>query len=304
MPQRLIRSALAALLVALSVPRSVEGLETEGGAAGGPVSAVTSAGRLDQTVLAFALSTARCAQQTIPVANRRLLTLIDYSRPSTTPRLWVIDTETGRVLFEELVAHGRGSGENLTDHFSNEPGSLASSLGLFLTGDTYVGSNGYSLRLHGLEEGVNDRAVERAIVMHGAAYVRTGMGSLGRLGRSWGCPAVRPAIAHQLIDTIKGGTLLLAYYPDPQWLHTSRFIGACGADPLRARPSKFAPTPHTCRNRWAARSSVTSCFAKQNRNTGGASLRYRNADVGIDATPRSRSRCMAMSRSPTSPTAV
>jgi hypothetical protein len=193
------------------------------------VSSVTAAGRPDPVVLQLALSTARCAQQTIPVANRRLLTLIDYSRPSTTPRLWVIDIGTGHVLFEELVAHGRGSGENLTDHFSNEPGSLASSLGLFLTGDTYVGSNGYSLRLQGLERGINDRAVERAIVMHGAQYVRAGMESLGRLGRSWGCPAVRPAIARQLIDTIKGGTLLLAYYPNAEWLHGSRFAGTCGA---------------------------------------------------------------------------
>jgi hypothetical protein len=153
--------------------------------------------------------------------------LIDYSRPSTTPRLWVIDIDTGRILFEELVAHGRASGDNLTDHFSNEPGSLASSLGLFLTGEAYVGSKGYSLRLQGLEEGVNDRAFERAIVMHGAPYVRPGMERLGRLGRSWGCPAVRAAVARELIDTIKGGTLLLAYYPDAQWLQGSPFVGTC-----------------------------------------------------------------------------
>jgi hypothetical protein len=222
MPQRLVRAALVALLV----PMSVIALDAANMPA---VSAVTNAGRLEDSVFQLALSTARCAQQTLPVSNNRLLTLIDYSRPSTAPRLWVIDLETERVLFEELVAHGRGSGDNLTEHFSNEPGSLASSLGLFLTGETYVGTNGYSLRLQGLEEGVNDRAYERAIVMHGAPYVRAGMERVGRLGRSWGCPAVRPAIARQLIDTIKGGTLLLAYYPDAQWLAQSRFLHACGA---------------------------------------------------------------------------
>ena len=224
MPLRLIRAAL----VAFFVPASVVALEAAR-APGTAVSAVETAGRLDPSVLQLALSTARCAQQTVSVSNRRLLTLIDYSRPSTTPRLWVIDVATERVLFEELVAHGRGSGDNLTEHFSNESGSLASSLGLFLTGDTYAGSNGYSLRLQGLEQGVNDRAFERAIVMHGAPYVRAGMERLGRLGRSWGCPAVRPAIARQLIDTIKGGTLLLAYYPDARWLARSRFLHACGA---------------------------------------------------------------------------
>ena len=156
MPERLVRAALVALLV----PMSVVPLDAAGTPS--PAPAVTTAGRLDPTVLQIALSTVRCAQQTLPVSNRRLLTLIDYSRPSTAPRLWVIDLETEKLLFEELVAHGRGSGDNLTEHFSNEPGSLASSLGLFLTGETYVGTNGYSLRLQGLEEGVNDRAYERA----------------------------------------------------------------------------------------------------------------------------------------------
>jgi L,D-transpeptidase catalytic domain len=223
MLHRPARAAFVVLLVSMS------GVALDAASTPSPASAFTSAGRLDPAVFQLALSTARCAQQTLPVSNGRLLTLIDYSRPSTAPRLWVIDMETEKVLFEELVAHGRGSGDNLTEHFSNEPGSLASSLGLFLTGETYVGSNGYSLRLQGLEQGVNDRAYERAIVMHGAPYVRAGMDRLGRLGRSWGCPAVRPAIARQLIDTIKGGTLLLAYYPDAQWLTQSRFLHACGA---------------------------------------------------------------------------
>ena len=159
------------------------------------------------------------------IAPPPTLTVIDYSRPSTEPRLWVIDLASGALLFRELVAHGKNTGANLAARFSNNPESLQSSLGLFVTEGTYTGSNGYSLRLNGLEPGVNDRARERAIVMHGAPYVdqRTAA-SLGRLGRSWGCPALRPAIAHQVIDRIKGGSVIFAYYPDPAWLTSSRFL--------------------------------------------------------------------------------
>jgi hypothetical protein len=146
------------------------------------------------------------------VARTNLLTVIDYTRPSTEPRLWVLDLERGRILYRELVAHGRRSGENATRAFSNAPGSLMTSLGLFVTATSYVGRNGYSLRLRGLEPGVNDNAYERAIVMHGASYVSRAIAErLGRLGRSWGCPAVRSDIARTLIDTIKGGTVVYAY---------------------------------------------------------------------------------------------
>ena len=227
MPHRLIHAALIhAAVVALLI--TIPAAALEAATAGTPLGDVTSTGRLAPNVLELALSTARCAQQSLPVANPRLLTLIDYSRPSTTRRLWVIDIETGRVLFEELVAHGRASGGNLTSHFSNEPGSLASSLGLFLTGETYVGSNGYSLRLEGLEEGVNHRAFERAIVMHGAPYVDDVLArKQGRIGRSWGCPALREAIARDVIDTVRGGGVIFSYYPDEKWLTTSRFLN-CG----------------------------------------------------------------------------
>ena len=146
------------------------------------------------------------------VARQGLLTVIDYTLPSTQPRLWVLDLDRGRVLYRELVAHGRRSGENVTKAFSNAPGSLMTSLGLFVTDTPYVGHNGYSLRLRGLQPGVNDRAFERAIVVHGAAYVNQATAEkAGRLGRSWGCPAVRPEIARTLIDTIKGGTVVYAY---------------------------------------------------------------------------------------------
>ena len=156
---------------------------------------------------------------------RPLLTVIDYSLPSTTPRLWVIDVARNRVLFYELVAHGQGSGDLLAVAFSNRPGSRQSSLGLFRTGDTFRGRHGEGLRLVGLEPGVNDRAMERALVVHGASYVSPAVvAARGRLGRSWGCPALDRAVHREIIARIQGGTALFAYYPDARWLATSRFL--------------------------------------------------------------------------------
>ena len=147
------------------------------------------------------------------LAARPLLTLIDYGLPSTARRLWVLDVAHARVVFHEWVAHGRNSGEDLAEHFSNEPGSLMSSLGTFWTGVAYAGRHGHSLRLHGLERGRNDRAEERAIVIHGADYVDAKFARrFGRLGRSHGCPAVRRAVARPLIDVIQGGTVVFAYH--------------------------------------------------------------------------------------------
>ncbi len=146
--------------------------------------------------------------------SRPLLTVIDYGLPSTVKRLWVFDLASQRLLFHELVAHGRNSGDDVARSFSNEEGSLMTSLGAFVTGTTYNGGNGYSLRLRGMEPLVNDRAEARAIVMHGAPYVgEEVVHKLGRLGRSHGCPAVRPAIAQTLIDEIKDRTLLYAWHP-------------------------------------------------------------------------------------------
>jgi hypothetical protein len=154
-----------------------------------------------------------------------ILTIIDYSLPSTEKRLWVIDLAKRRVLFHELVAHGQNSGEVYAVDFSNRPGSRQSSLGLFRTDDVYDGRHGESLRLIGLEPGFNDRAEERRIVMHGAAYVNPGVVEiLGQLGRSWGCPAVDRAVFPQIVPRIKEGTALFAYYPDPRWLQQSRFL--------------------------------------------------------------------------------
>jgi len=146
--------------------------------------------------------------------SRPLLTVIDYGQPSTVRRMWVFDLTRRRLLFNELVAHGRNSGEDMARSFSNEEGSLKTSLGAFVTGATYNGKNGYSLRLHGAEPGVNDRAEARTIVLHGAPYVGEEFARRqGRLGRSYGCPAVRPAIARPLIEVIKNRTLLYAWHP-------------------------------------------------------------------------------------------
>jgi hypothetical protein len=180
---------------------------------------------LKAEVLRMALRATTCAAEQGKVKRRDLLTVIDYSLPSSQPRLFVFDLEARRLLFRELVAHGKNSGGDSANYFSNSPGSLATSLGLFVTADTYVGSNGYSLRLKGLEEGVNDMAMDRAIVMHGASYVsRAAIKAMGRLGRSWGCPAVRKEVAKKMIDTLRGGSPIFAYYPDKDWMKQSSYL--------------------------------------------------------------------------------
>lgn len=160
------------------------------------------------------------------IANGSLLTIIDYRQASLERRLFVYDPGQGVVLRASLVAHGRNSGQNLATCFGNEPDSRMSSLGFFVTGETYVGRHGYSLRLRGLEPGFNDKAMERFIVIHGADYVSDEFGErYGRLGRSWGCPALPVESARGIIDLIKGGTCLFVYGDDPEYLEDSAYIG-------------------------------------------------------------------------------
>jgi hypothetical protein len=181
-------------------------------------------------VLNLAMGAVSCGVASGDFQAPPTLTLIDYSLPSTTRRLWVFDLHTGKLLFNELVAHGRNSGDNMATRFSDSMESKASSIGLFRTADTYIGHNGYSLRLDGLEPGFNGHARERAIVMHGAAYVDANTAKAnGRLGRSWGCPAVREAVAHQVIDTVRDGGLIFSYYPDATWLKTSKFLNCASS---------------------------------------------------------------------------
>lgn len=162
------------------------------------------------------------------------LAVIDYSMPSTQKRLWVFDLRNQRVLYNELVAHGQGSGDNYARAFSNNEGSHQTSIGLFRTAEVYNGKNGYSLRMDGLDPGFNDNARPRAIVMHGAAYVDAAMvPKMGRIGRSQGCPAVRANMAREIIDTLKGGQFVFSYYPDQKWLRGSPMF-ACNARGGRA----------------------------------------------------------------------
>jgi hypothetical protein len=190
----------------------------------------TDRGGVPTAVFEMALGAAHCAVQAGDVTAPSTLTVIDYSRPSTEKRLWVFDLQQRALLYEELVAHGEGSGENLAKRFSNEAETHRSSIGLYKTDETYVGKNGYSLRLDGLDVGFNDHARERAIVMHGAAYVSADFAKKqGRLGRSWGCPALNETIAREIIDRVKGTGLVFAYYPDPEWLARSRYLGPCAA---------------------------------------------------------------------------
>lgn len=184
----------------------------------------------DPRVLELAVSAMQCAQASGVGAAARRLAVIDYSRPSLVPRLWVFDLTAGKLVYEEVVAHGQGSGDNLPTRFSNRDGSHQSSLGLFVTADTYTGRNGYSLRMRGLEPGVNDAAMARAIVMHGAPYVDPDRGkAMGRLGRSWGCPAVRSAVARPMIDLLKDGQFVFSYYPDQAWLARSALLNCPAA---------------------------------------------------------------------------
>ncbi len=187
---------------------------------------------LSPKVLAMALDAVECAQAKGVEGRDDILTVIDYSLPSTKPRLWVLDLERGEVLYHELVAHGRGTGDNYATRFSNNMDSHQTSLGLFLTGGTYEGGNGYSLRLRGLDKGFNDRAEERHIVMHGAWYVsQDQIRSQGRLGRSWGCPALSQKMARPVIDDIKGGSFVFAYSgSDSNWLRTAS-NNSCGTAP-------------------------------------------------------------------------
>lgn len=143
-----------------------------------------------------------------------IMTVIDYSLPSRERRLWVLDLVQGTVLARALVAHGKGTGDDIARNFSDAEGSYQSSLGTFVTGETYQGKHGLSLRLKGLDQGLNSHAEARGIVVHAAEYVNQAIvGQLGRLGRSQGCPALNPAVAPRIIGLIKGGTVVFSYFP-------------------------------------------------------------------------------------------
>ncbi len=159
------------------------------------------------------------------IYNNQLVSIIDFTKASYQKRLFVIDMEHCKLLFNTYVAHGQNSGGEFADRFSNKPESYQSSLGFYETNGTYIGKNGYSLRLTGLENGINNRADERAIVIHGAAYVSERyIRDQGHIGRSWGCPAVPEELNKPIIDKIKNGSCLFIYGKDKNYLKYSTIL--------------------------------------------------------------------------------
>lgn len=159
------------------------------------------------------------------ILNDNIISIIDFSLPSTEKRLYVVDLKNYHVLYNTYVAHGRNSGTVMANSFSNSPSSYKSSPGFYKTLGTYIGKHGYSLKLDGLEKGINDHAYERAIVMHGADYVNSNYIPMqGYIGRSQGCPAVSPEDATPIINTIKDGTCLFIYSPGTSYQQHSSLL--------------------------------------------------------------------------------
>ena len=158
----------------------------------------------------------------IELTNTKLLSIIDYSKPSSEERFFIIDIENHKLLYKTLVAHGKKSGYVNATKFSNKIGSYKSSLGFFRTGNSYFGIRGYSLQLEGLEKGINDNARLRGIIIHGANYVNEKLiNGNNVIGRSWGCPAVSKKLSKEIINLLKGGSLLFIYADDELYKENS-----------------------------------------------------------------------------------
>ncbi|MEO5893409.1 MAG: murein L,D-transpeptidase catalytic domain family protein [Ferruginibacter sp.] len=161
------------------------------------------------------------------LTNDQVISIVDFSKPSSQKRLFVIDLKNYKILFNTYVAHGVQSGKEFASQFSNIPESNKSSLGFYETMGTYMGGNGYSLRLQGLESGINDNANKRDIVIHGAGYVDERLiRSQGYIGRSWGCPSVPQRLHKSIIDKIKNGTCLFIFSPDMKYLTHSKILNS------------------------------------------------------------------------------
>ncbi|HAT7071798.1 TPA: hypothetical protein JAN90_03235 [Legionella pneumophila] len=182
--------------------------------------------QLNKKVLKLALTAYKNASKRGAV-KKPVLTVIDYSLPSNKQRMWVFDLRNERLLYNTYVAHGKNSGVNLARSFSNRESSKQSSLGTYITKNTYIGHKGYSLNLQGLDRGFNDNAYNRRVVIHGAWYVEPEfIKKAGRAGLSWGCPAIAQTLAKPVINTIKNGSVVFAYYPDKKFLSNSGYLVA------------------------------------------------------------------------------
>jgi hypothetical protein len=183
-----------------------------------------TAPQLNKDVLKLALTAYKKATDNGEV-KKPVLTVIDYSLPSNKQRMWIFDIYNERLLYNTYVAHGRNSGGDVPNHFSNKLSSKETSLGTYITRNTYIGSKGYSLNLQGLEQGFNDNAYNRRVVIHGAWYVEPDfIRKAGRAGRSWGCPSIAKTLAKPVINTIKEGSVVFAYYPDSYYLSHSDYV--------------------------------------------------------------------------------
>lgn len=181
--------------------------------------------KLDWEIFKLSMIGFKRLQKNNLIQDESIITIIDFSKPSTEERLFVLDLENKKILYSSLVAHGKNSGWNMANEFSNKSGSLMSSIGFFLTSNTYYGKHGYSLKLKGLESPFNDKAEDRAIVIHKARYVsKKFIKKYGRLGRSWGCPALPVESAGKIIDGIKSGTCLFIYAKNEDYLLNSKLL--------------------------------------------------------------------------------
>jgi hypothetical protein len=182
---------------------------------------------LSKTAFTYAMKGFNYLLQQGKVAKDNIISIVDFSQPSSRKRLFVIDLNNFRVLYNTYVAHGVNSGKEYANQFSNTPESNKSSLGFYETKNTYLGGNGYSLRLAGLERGINDNAEKRDIVIHGAGYVDEALiRSQGYIGRSWGCPALPEKLHKPIIDKIKNGSCLFIYSENNAYLKKSKIINA------------------------------------------------------------------------------
>lgn len=172
-----------------------------------------------------AFEKAMIGYENLEFKNRDIITVIDFTLPSTDKRMYVIDMKNKKLLYHTIVSHGRNSGEKYATSFSNRHGSHQSSLGFYTTENTYFGGNGYSLVLEGLEKGINDQAKARAVVIHGADYCSQDViKNTGRLGRSYGCPALPRELTKPIINTIKNGSMVFIYADNNNYLNASKVL--------------------------------------------------------------------------------
>lgn len=180
---------------------------------------------LSKAAFEYALTGYNALIETGKIQKDNILTIIDFSLPSSSKRLFVIDLVSGQLLFNTFVSHGKGSGTVLATRFSNAFNSFKSSLGFYTTADTYNGKHGYSLRLEGQEAGINDNAFNRGIVIHSAKYVDEKLAqNRGFIGRSQGCPAIPEALKKPIIETIRNGSCLFVYSPDKFYTTHSKLL--------------------------------------------------------------------------------